>query len=681
MTALIATSVSTLVRVQPDGPEADAMLVPGLYDAQSVTILNVATNPSSTLSFADEPTSHVARGTGSVLYPGTQATFVWDAQQQLWYGPANHPAPAPLPPDPEPPPAGALVAKPAYASVELSWDAVPGASMYRLSRREPGGSYTVVDTLPGTHYLDTTVRGGQAYEYVVAAKTPGLGPDSAPTSVTPHADVPPETPMSELNAAIADAAPGSTVDLAPGVYRIPRSGLPTFNKPLTLRSANRDVWLLCSRDWGLGREAANTWTQVGSYWRSSRPAPVLQPNPEDTAQVSDWTLAGFYNNVTAWKADGTSQWLRPIAAGGTPQGAQVCYESDSDRRLRIGLNPVDWQRIEVTEALSWGSAQSSDLTFEGITFRGAGGGSADASFDLRGRQNITFRDCVMGNTHSGGLTMWQGETNTRANILIERCWFDRCGYGPLSASSINGVTVRDCLFTSTGGQGYNEIWHGGDFKFVGNAVGILIEYCISYDATGASWWADISAADYEVRYCKAAHNKRFYAFSHEISLRGNVHHNLFWDGGLGTGYPTAHTDQGSGLDFHDNTVVGADGSISADDGKVFQFQGAQSDGTYRPDAPAGGCFDNRIHDNWFIHLGADCFTWSMQAHDGKFAFSGNRWWSANPYWKYDAYNNAIGDIETWNSLPDVDHDIFASVADKDRQLRYWGIIPDERAQR
>ena len=566
-----------------------------------------------------------------------------------------------------------VTAKPGYGYVELSWsNTPPDAVMYRISRRSTG-SFEVIDTIPGTFHIDATVQGGTVYEYVVAAKTPELGEDSSPVSVTPSATLPPEKPMSALRDAVASS--GQVADIPPGIYRIAKDGNPSFTKPQTIRSANRDVWLLCSRDWGAAREAGNTWTQVGSYWRSSRQAPRLQPNGEDPAHVSNGTLARFYNNVTCWNDKAQQQWLTPLGAGGTPQGNQVCYESEADRRLRIGVDPSKWQRIEVTEALGWGGISSHDLTFEGITFRGAGGGSSDAALDIRSKRGIKLRNCVIGNTHAGGVTMWQGETSTNVGVFIEGCWFDHCGYSALSASSIRGITVRNCLFTDTGGQGYNEIWHGGDFKFVGNAVGILIEYSTSYRCTGASWWADISAAEYEIRYTKCAHNKNFYCFSHEISLSGNVHHNLFWDGGRTKGYPTAHTDQGNTLNFHDNTVVGASGNDGANDGKVFQFQGGTGPETFRPDLPPGGCKDNSITNNWFIHVGKDCFDWSMQAQ-GRFRFDGNKWWSANPLWKFDTYNNNIRDINTWNGLPDVGTDTFASVEDKDRQLKFWGILAD-----
>jgi hypothetical protein len=635
------------------------------HDDGSLTQLGIGPRPE-----AHSSVSITTAGGKSVVhdFPGDSVTSVDIGLAQ-----------APEPPDPEPEPpveAGAPTLLAGYGYVEVGWPAVPGAVMYRISRRLHGsGQYQPIETLPGTRMIDHTPAGGQSYDYVVAAKdaSGAVQPDSAAASISVPNRAPPEGSMQAINAAIGQAQPGASVDLAPGIYRVSKDGQPQFNKSATLRSKNRDVWFLCSRDWATGGEVGNGWSQQGNYWRSERQAPALNPNPEDSAQISDNTVARFYNNVTVWDAACAQHWLQPIGAGGSPSGFQVCYESGSDRRLRIGTDPGRWARIEVTEALSWGGATASDLTFEGLTFRGAGGGSADASFDVRGRQGVSFKNCVMGSTHSGGITMWQGETNTDARIVVDGCWFDHCGYGPLSASSLKGVTVRGCLFTSTGGQGYNEIWHGGDFKFVGGPRNILIEYCTSYDATGASWWADISATDYEVRYCKTAHNKRFYAFSHEISLNGNVHHNLFWDAGIGTGYPTVHTDQGSGLNFHDNVVVGNDGSQNPSDGRVMQFQGAQSDGSLRPDAPAGGCHDNRFTNNFFIHLGHDCFDWSLQAQGGKFKFDGNTWWSANPLWKFDGYNNNVRDIGTWNNLPDVEQDAMASDAEKDQQLRLWGI--------
>jgi hypothetical protein len=588
---------------------------------------------------------------------------------------------------PPPPTALAVTAKTGYAYVELTWSGGPSnAAMYRLSRRPSGGgAYTVIDTVPGTSYIDPGVTGGSAYDYVVAAKTPDpggaglyrLGPDSAATTITVSNTLPAEGAMATINGQIAGATAGSRIVLAAGIYRIPKDGLPSFNKNLTLASDARNVWFMCSRDWGNGREAANTWTPIGSYWRSSRTAPSFTVAAEDPNNISNATLSGFYNNVTVWNANGGSQWLTPMAAGSVPAGNQVCYESASDHRLRIGVNPASWQRIEVTESPSWGGATANDVIFEGLTFRGAGGGASDASFDIRGRQNIQFKNCVMGSTHAGGITMYQGETSTPCNMLIQDTWFDRCGYSPLSASSINGVTVRRCRFDSTGGVGYNEIWHGGDFKFVGGPTNILIEYCVSNNTTGASYWADITTNGYEIRYCKCSHNRNFYAFSHEISLNGNVHHNLFWDGGRASGYPTAHTDQGNTLSFHDNTVVGSDGTLSPSDGRVFQFQGAQADGTLRGDAPPGGVFGNSITNNFFVHLGHDAFTWSMRAEGGKFTFNGNRWWSAAPLWRFDNYNNNILDILTWNAIPDVVTDTFASATDKDRQLKFWGILTDD----
>jgi hypothetical protein len=687
VTTLIPATVSTVVRVQPDGTEEDAILTPGLYDSQTVTIVNLASADDCTLTFAEEDTSHVARGNEVILYPSTQTTLVWDAASALWYAPllvsVNIPEP-PYPPDPEPePPVSGMTiaARAGYGYVELQLSGAPAnGQMYRYSRRVIGTSqYQVVDTVPGHYYLDASVEGGVSYEYVAAAKTPELQADCAPVSVTAVNSLPPEAPMSAVNNAIAQAAPGSAVDLPPGIYRVSKDGEPNFNKALTLRASTRDVWFLCSRNWATGGEAGNSWTQTGSYWTSSRQAPVLRPNTEEAVKITDQTVAGFYTNVTCWNSKAQQQWLKPIGSGQSPSGNQVCYVSDSDRRLRIGTNPSQWQRIEVSECLNWrSSAPSSNMTFEGLTFRGAGGGSQDPCFEIAFATNLTFSHCVFGNTHSGAISAYKGETNTDCKILLDKTWFDHCGYQCVSVTGIRGMVFKDLTFGNTGGQGYNEIWHGGCVKFVGSPRDLLFEYCRSYDTIGATFWADISAGPYEIRYCKTVRNRNFYAFSHEISIQGNVHHNLFLDGGLGTGYPTAHTDQGNTLNFHHNTVVGNDGTTGANDGKVWQFQGGTGPGTFRGDLPPGGVKDNVITDNVFIHRGKDAFDWSKEAQ-GRFRYDRNRWWSAAPVWKFDTWNNWVTDINVWNGIPDVGQDTFMTTAEKDRELRYWGILPDQQA--
>lgn len=577
----------------------------------------------------------------------------------------------PIEPPIEPPVGGDtynLQARPYYGYVELSWTPQPG--MFQITRDgQP------LDSVPFCYYLDFTVTGGQQYTYAVAPKTLGQanGTPSKTVSVTATTALPPEKSMAELNAAIAQG----TADMPAGIYRIPKDNQePDFSKSMTYKSSNRDCWILCSRNWATGGEAGNSWTKVGSYWRSSRQAPVLNANDQDHMKISDETLTSFYNNVTVWTDKAVQTWLRPLAPGATPSGAQVCFESGSDRRLRIGVDPALYQRIEVSEALNWRShAPASNTVFEGLTFRGSGGGSQNPCFEVMQAKNVTFRSCVFGNTHSGALSYYNGETDTNCQMLVERCLFDHCGYQCLSVTGIRGLTVRDTTFAYTGGQGYNETWHGGDIKFVGNPKDLLFEYCRSHFTTGATFWADISAGPYEIHHCKVAHSNRFYGFSHEISIQGNVHHNLFWDGGRGTGYPTAHTDQGNTLNFHDNVVVGADGSAGDNDGKVWQFQGGTGPNSFRGDLPPGGVHDNSITNNVFIHVSSKAgFAWSKESQ-GKFRYDGNRWWSANPNWHFHNYSEWITSINDWNNIPDVGQDIFMSTEEKDAVLRLWGIIP------
>jgi subtilisin family serine protease len=84
-----------------------------------------------------------------------------------------------------------LVATAADASVKLTWSAVNGATNYVVKRSTTvGGPYTVIATVTGTTYTDTTVSNGSNYFYVVAAvSSAGTSPNSTEVSAAPKAAV------------------------------------------------------------------------------------------------------------------------------------------------------------------------------------------------------------------------------------------------------------------------------------------------------------------------------------------------------------------------------------------------------------------------------------------------------------------------------------------------------------
>jgi len=64
--------------------------------------------------------------------------------------------------------------------INLTWDAVPGATRYTVYRSTtPGGPYTQVAVVGGTSYANTRLSPGTTYYYVVRATTPaGVSPNS-----------------------------------------------------------------------------------------------------------------------------------------------------------------------------------------------------------------------------------------------------------------------------------------------------------------------------------------------------------------------------------------------------------------------------------------------------------------------------------------------------------------------
>ncbi|WP_055108329.1 glycoside hydrolase family 9 protein [Paenibacillus ihumii] len=77
--------------------------------------------------------------------------------------------------------------------VELSWNAVSGASQYVVKRAAiSGGPYTVVGETAGTTYTDLGVNNGTTYYYVVAARNSvGDSPNSLQVSAMPQEETPP----------------------------------------------------------------------------------------------------------------------------------------------------------------------------------------------------------------------------------------------------------------------------------------------------------------------------------------------------------------------------------------------------------------------------------------------------------------------------------------------------------
>ena len=67
-----------------------------------------------------------------------------------------------------PQPSGLKVSK-ETEGVSLNWNAVEGATHYRIYRKEAGGNWRMLEDVTSTSYLDTTAKAGVAYSYTISA--------------------------------------------------------------------------------------------------------------------------------------------------------------------------------------------------------------------------------------------------------------------------------------------------------------------------------------------------------------------------------------------------------------------------------------------------------------------------------------------------------------------------------
>jgi hypothetical protein len=87
-----------------------------------------------------------------------------------------------------PPAPTGLTATPGKKKVSLAWNAVSGATSYRVKRSTTnGGPYSLVAAPTGTSYTNTGLQSGTTYYYVVSAvNAAGEGTNSAQVSATPR---------------------------------------------------------------------------------------------------------------------------------------------------------------------------------------------------------------------------------------------------------------------------------------------------------------------------------------------------------------------------------------------------------------------------------------------------------------------------------------------------------------
>ena len=129
-----------------------------------------------------------------------------------------------------------VVATPGDASVSLRWNAVSGATFYKVKRgTTSGGPYaTLAPVVGNTNFSDSGLSNGTTYYYrVYAVNSAGNSPDSAQVQATPVAPVPPPGAPTNLVATAGDTQITLSWNAASDAasYKIKRST--TNNGPYT----------------------------------------------------------------------------------------------------------------------------------------------------------------------------------------------------------------------------------------------------------------------------------------------------------------------------------------------------------------------------------------------------------------------------------------------------------------
>jgi DNA/RNA endonuclease G (NUC1)/fibronectin type 3 domain-containing protein len=188
------------------------------------------------------------------------------------------------------------------AHVQLTWNAVSGATSYNVKRgTTPGGPYSTINS-PGTNsYDDTSVLNGTTYYYVVSAVgAGGEGANSSEVSATPQAA--PAAPAG-LTATAGDshvalswtASPSATTytvgrgTTTGGPYGTTFSGLVTTSYDDTSAVNGTTYFYLVTATNGFG-------TSGNSNEASATPAPLAAPSGV-AAQVGDSTVVITWNPV------------------------------------------------------------------------------------------------------------------------------------------------------------------------------------------------------------------------------------------------------------------------------------------------------------------------------------------------------------------------------------------------
>jgi HEAT repeat protein len=398
----------------------------------------------------------VADGSGRIAFLG-DATDVGEFDTLAYRLPLNGFQLVELPPVPPAAPTG-LVAAAGDAQVELTWNAIPGATGYLVKRAgTPGGPYVTRANPAATRFLDAPASNGQVWYYVVSAVDGyGEGADSEEVSATPEGLLPPEAPAG-LVAVAGDAVVELSWNPSPTatsyvVKRGIRPGGPYLALATPETPGFHDATVLNGMTWYYVVSAVN----AGGEGSNSEEVAAL---PQAVTQVINvnmnaWTGSGAVGSEAGSTLDG------PAGGLGTTWNQFAAASSGGTLVTFAGAATTVAFTTTASAGYTWGSP-ALKMLHSGVTH-----------FSKGTNTTLTITGLTPGTRYMVWLT--SHDNNSSAAERAHGIWSTTNATTSASAQTVNGVTTLNGT-TWEAGNNYvlfeNVVADGsGRMVFLGDAT-------------------------------------------------------------------------------------------------------------------------------------------------------------------------------------------------------------------
>ena len=446
-----------------------------------------------------------------------------------------------------------------------------------------------------------------------------------------------------LQAQIDAAAPGSTLAVAPCIYR----ETVTISKPLVLDGQGQaeirgsDVW--------------SSWSTNGHLWWAG-PLPNL-PVVADTgrcAEPSDRCVVPYQVFV-----DGKPlPWTPPDPSPGF-------FSVDRNNWLVLADNPSG-HVIEVTTRQRWAITAADGVTIQGFTMKHAGNDAQSGAISNDRHANWTLQHNTLSDAHGDVVSVDYGSgTRVLANDIA------RGGDLGLHGDHPSNLLVQGNTIHNNSTDGFAGDWEAGNVK-MGAASGLTLDGNeIAASQTGPGVWCDVDCSGVVYSHNRVHHNAGpglFFEISNGAKIVGNV----LWE--------NAWSNQGWG-----NAAIGISSSANADvSGNTLAWNaaGIAVIAQNRPDMNPAGVVGNTVHDNIIIGTaGTLALAWLSDSSQAMFDPSSGNHGTNNRYWFPDKENGTPrfvwssnrGHLEDFNATPGEHHGQYLATADRDSALQSAGL--------